>query len=165
MLFNSYRCLSASVFTCVFGSVFAYVMVLLLFPVFFSVLCSLLCLCPYVTVLHPFVFIIRHSVCCFIRDICFLPYWCLLLVTTLISPSISSLIFILAMVWLIVWLVCRSRLAWIFVEQRGTVVSASDSWSGGCGFDPNHSSCCNCLGKAIYLHFLSTPVCKMGTRL
>ena len=30
---------------------------------------------------------------------------------------------------------------------------------------PNHSSCCNCLGKAIYLHFLSTPVCKMGTRL
>ena len=53
---------------------------------------------------------------------------------------------------------------WSAKYVRDTVVSASDSWSGGCGFDPNHSSCCNCLGKAIYLYFLSTPACKMGTR-
>ena len=42
-------------------------------------------------------------------------------------------------------------------KQRGTVVSASDSSTVTC-------ACCNCLGKAIYLHFLSPPVCKTGTR-
>ena len=68
--------------------------------------------------------------------------------------------------WVIVWWSVKMLIVnteyWIKMTlgQRGTVVSASDLWSGG-----YHSSCCNCLWKAIYLHFLSTPVCKMGTRL
>ena len=41
-VFNSFCCLSASVFSCAFGSVFTYVMFLFLFPVVSSVLFSLL---------------------------------------------------------------------------------------------------------------------------
>ena len=48
----------------------------------------------------------------------------------------------------------NQSLYFLISGQRGTVVSPSDLWQ-----------CCNCLGKAIYLHFLSTPVCKMGTWL
>ena len=67
---------------------FVHDMVLFLFAVVFSVLviCSLLCLGPYVTVLRPFVFVIRHSICCINKDISLLAYVCLLLVNTLIFP-------------------------------------------------------------------------------
>ena len=49
--------------------------------------------------------------------------------------------------------------------HHGTVVRALDLWSGDFGFDPNHSSCCNCPVKAIYLHFPRPAICKMSTRL
>ena len=42
--------------------------------------------CPKVTALRPFVFVIRHSVFCIISDICLLAYLCLLLIPTLMSP-------------------------------------------------------------------------------
>ena len=62
---NSSACLLTSIFSCAFNSVFAscygfvFVSRVLLHFMFFVLLC------PYVTVLCPFVFVIRHCVCCY----------------------------------------------------------------------------------------------------
>ena len=49
--------------------------------------------------------------------------------------------------------------------QRGRVVSASDSGSGGRGFDSRPSHVVIALGKQFILTFPSPPTCKMGTQL
>ena len=49
--------------------------------------------------------------------------------------------------------------------QRGRVVSASDSGSGGRGFDFQPSHVIIALGKQFTLTFPSPPTCKMGTQL
>ena len=49
--------------------------------------------------------------------------------------------------------------------QRGRVVSASDSGSGGRGFDSRPSHVVIALGKQFTLTFPSPPTCKMGTQL
>ena len=49
--------------------------------------------------------------------------------------------------------------------QRGKVVSASDSGSGGRGFDSQPSHVVIALGKQFTLTFPSPPTCKMGTQL
>ena len=49
--------------------------------------------------------------------------------------------------------------------QRGRVVSASDSGSGGRGFDSRPSHVAIALGKQFTLTFPSPPTCKMGTQL
>ena len=49
--------------------------------------------------------------------------------------------------------------------QRGRVVSASDSGSGGRGFDSQPSHVVIALGKQFTLTFPSPPTCKMGTQL
>ena len=45
------------------------------------------------------------------------------------------------------------------------LVSASDSGSGGCGFDSQPSHVVIALGKQFTLTFPSPPTCKMGTQL
>ncbi|GFS17441.1 hypothetical protein ElyMa_001497300 [Elysia marginata] len=50
------------------------------------------------------------------------------------------------------------------VGQRGRVVSASDSRSGGRGFDSRPCHVAVALGKQFTLTFLSPPTCKMGTQ-
>ncbi|GFS20187.1 hypothetical protein ElyMa_006892900 [Elysia marginata] len=49
--------------------------------------------------------------------------------------------------------------------QRGRVVSASDSRSGGRGFDSRPCHVAVALGKQFTLTFPSPPTCKMGTQL
>ena len=49
------------------------------------------------------------------------------------------------------------RAPWHSSQRVGFVIQRFE-------FDPNHCSCCNCVRKTIYLHFLSPLVCKMGTR-
>ncbi|GFR64051.1 hypothetical protein ElyMa_003621700 [Elysia marginata] len=49
--------------------------------------------------------------------------------------------------------------------QPGRVVSASDSRSGGRGFDSRPCHVAAALGKQFTLTFLSPPICKMGTQL
>ncbi|GFS01803.1 kinesin-like protein KIF16B isoform X2 [Elysia marginata] len=49
--------------------------------------------------------------------------------------------------------------------QRGGVVSASDSRSGGRGFDSRRCHVAIALGKQFTLTFPSSPTCKMGTQL
>ncbi|GFR93203.1 hypothetical protein ElyMa_004373200 [Elysia marginata] len=49
--------------------------------------------------------------------------------------------------------------------SRGRVVSASDSRSGGRGFDSRPCHVAVALGKQFTLTFLSPPTCKMGTQL
>ena len=49
--------------------------------------------------------------------------------------------------------------------QRGRVVSASDSGSGGRGFDSRPSHVVIALGKQFTLTFPSPPTCKTGTQL
>ena len=90
-VFHSFCCLSASVFSFALGSVFGIILVLWFCFCFqlSSPLCSLLC-------------------CASMSLICLLAY--------LVSPSLSSLIFIHAMVGLVVWLVCRSRLMRMFCK-------------------------------------------------
>ncbi|GFS01809.1 hypothetical protein ElyMa_002847200 [Elysia marginata] len=51
------------------------------------------------------------------------------------------------------------------VGQRGGVVSASDSTSGGRGFDSRPCHVAIALEKQLTLTFPSTPTCKMGTQL
>ncbi|GFR58084.1 hypothetical protein ElyMa_000019300 [Elysia marginata] len=52
-----------------------------------------------------------------------------------------------------------------FEGQRGGVVSASDSRSGGRGFDSRPCHAAIALGKQFTLTFPSPPTCKMGTQL
>ncbi|GFS26753.1 hypothetical protein ElyMa_001729000 [Elysia marginata] len=49
--------------------------------------------------------------------------------------------------------------------QRGRVVSASDSRSGGRGIDSRPCHVVVTLGKQFTLTFPSPPTCKMGTQL
>ena len=49
--------------------------------------------------------------------------------------------------------------------QRGRVVSASDSGSGGRGFDSQPCHVVIALGKQFTQTFPSPPTCKMGTQL
>ncbi|GFS01434.1 hypothetical protein ElyMa_002838400 [Elysia marginata] len=49
--------------------------------------------------------------------------------------------------------------------QRGRVVSASDSRSGGRGFDSRPCHIAVTLGKQFTLTFSTPPICKMGTQL
>ncbi|GFR61761.1 hypothetical protein ElyMa_003565400 [Elysia marginata] len=49
--------------------------------------------------------------------------------------------------------------------QRGGVVSASDSRSGGRGFDSRPCHVAIALGKQSALTFPSPPTCKIGTQL
>ncbi|GFS10078.1 hypothetical protein ElyMa_001314400 [Elysia marginata] len=49
--------------------------------------------------------------------------------------------------------------------QHGRVVSASDSRSGGRGFDSRPCHVAVALGKQFTLTFPSPPTCKMGTQL
>ncbi|GFR90692.1 voltage-dependent T-type calcium channel subunit alpha-1H [Elysia marginata] len=49
--------------------------------------------------------------------------------------------------------------------QRGRVVSASDSRSGGRGFDSRPCRVAVALGKQFTLTFPSPPTCKIGTQL
>ncbi|GFR91500.1 hypothetical protein ElyMa_004330100 [Elysia marginata] len=49
--------------------------------------------------------------------------------------------------------------------QRGRVVNASDSRSGGRGFDSQPCHVAVALGKQFTLTFPSPPTCKMGTQL
>ncbi|GFR94775.1 hypothetical protein ElyMa_002676000 [Elysia marginata] len=49
--------------------------------------------------------------------------------------------------------------------QRGRVVNASDSRSGGRGFDSRPCHVAVALGKQFTLTFPSPPTCKMGTQL
>ena len=49
--------------------------------------------------------------------------------------------------------------------SRGRVVSASDSGSGGRGFDSRPSHVVIALGKQFTLTFPSPPTCKTGTQL
>ncbi|GFR63707.1 hypothetical protein ElyMa_003612600 [Elysia marginata] len=57
------------------------------------------------------------------------------------------------------------RLATNSKVQRGRVVSASDSRSGGRGFDSRPYHVAIALGKEFTLIFSSPPNCKMGTQL
>ncbi|GFS14181.1 hypothetical protein ElyMa_006739400 [Elysia marginata] len=50
-------------------------------------------------------------------------------------------------------------------QQRGGVVSASDSRSGGRGFDSQRCHVAIALGKQFTLTFPSLPTCNMGTQL
>ncbi|GFR98646.1 hypothetical protein ElyMa_001024400 [Elysia marginata] len=50
-------------------------------------------------------------------------------------------------------------------KQRGGVVSASDSKSGGRGFECGPCHAAIALGKQFTLTFPSPPTCKMGTQL
>ncbi|GFR93544.1 hypothetical protein ElyMa_004380700 [Elysia marginata] len=50
-------------------------------------------------------------------------------------------------------------------RQRGRVVRASDSRSGGRGFDSRPCHVVIALGKAINPFFPSPPTCKMDTHL
>ncbi|GFR93728.1 hypothetical protein ElyMa_002650200 [Elysia marginata] len=52
-----------------------------------------------------------------------------------------------------------------YKQQRGRVVSVSDSRSGGRGFDCRLYHVAITLGKQFTLTFSSPPICKMGTRL
>ncbi|GFS09570.1 hypothetical protein ElyMa_006625000 [Elysia marginata] len=51
------------------------------------------------------------------------------------------------------------------IDQRGEVVGASDSRSGGRGFDSRPCHVAIDLGKQFTLTFPSPPTCKMGTQL
>ncbi|GFS22093.1 hypothetical protein ElyMa_005100500 [Elysia marginata] len=53
----------------------------------------------------------------------------------------------------------------IIKGQRGGLVSASDSRSGGRGFDSRPRHVAIALGKQLTLTFPSPPTCKMGTQL
>ena len=53
----------------------------------------------------------------------------------------------------------------VYAFLWGSVVSASDSGSGGCGFDSQPSHVVIALGKQFTLTFPSPPTCKMGTQL
>ncbi|GFR97666.1 hypothetical protein ElyMa_004483300 [Elysia marginata] len=54
---------------------------------------------------------------------------------------------------------------YFYLGQRGGVVSASDSRSGGREFDSRPSHVAIALGKQFTLTFPSPPTCKMGTQL
>ncbi|GFR65648.1 hypothetical protein ElyMa_001951900 [Elysia marginata] len=59
---------------------------------------------------------------------------------------------------------CR-RISGKCLNQRGRVVSASDSRSGGRGFDSRPCHVAIALGKQFTLTIPSPPTCKMGTKL
>ncbi|GFR73385.1 hypothetical protein ElyMa_002136100 [Elysia marginata] len=50
-------------------------------------------------------------------------------------------------------------------QQRGRVISASDSRSGVCGFDSRPCRVAIALGKQFTLTYPSPLTCKMGTQL
>ena len=82
----------------------------------------------------------------------------------------SSLCFTLPLLKSISWqrtvhIMCGYACILAVLGQRGRVVSASDSGSGGRGFDSRSSHVVIALGKQFTLTFPSPPTCKMGTQL
>ncbi|GFR98848.1 hypothetical protein ElyMa_006360000 [Elysia marginata] len=53
----------------------------------------------------------------------------------------------------------------VLVAVRSGVVTASDSRSGGRGFDSRQRHVAIALGEQFTLYFLSPPTCKRGTQL
>ncbi|GFR89839.1 hypothetical protein ElyMa_002552900 [Elysia marginata] len=72
---------------------------------------------------------------------------------------------VVAVVVIVVLVEAAAAAVVAIVGQRGGVVSASDSRSGGPGFDSRPRHVAIALGKQFTLTFPSPPTCKMGIQL